>query len=222
MPAARAALHALRAHAGAGALTGGALLLGIALAALAATNDRLPGDLSATRSLQESPFPGEPFSDVLRAVSGTEVVAGISAVLALAAWLTGRRRPAIALAAGLAVMVLLQFGVKEIVDRPRPPPDLVDLRAGFTSPSFPSGHAMSPTYLYGFLAAVALAAPVPGRVRGAVFGGVVLFLVLGGLANVWLGVHWPSDVVGGYLWALAVLVPAARVAFPTRPQAALA
>ena len=46
---------------------------------------------------------------------------------------------------------------------------------------------------------------------------VVLFVVLGGLANVFLGVHWPSDVMGGYLWALAVLIPAATAAFPSRP-----
>ena len=114
-------------------------------------------------------------------------------------------------------MVLLQFLVKEIVDRPRPTPDLVDLRAGYTSPSFPSGHTMSPTYLYGFLAAALLAIPFPASVRAAVAILVVAFLAFGGLANVWLGVHWSSDVIGGYLWALAVLVPAATAAFPNRP-----
>ena len=45
---------------------------------------------------------------------------------------------------------------------------------------------------------------------------VAVFLLLGGLANVWLGVHWTSDVIGGYLWAVAVLVPAAWVAFYDR------
>ena len=192
-------------------------MAGIVLAALAAANDRLPGDLSATRAVQDWPFPGEPFSDVLRLLSGTELVVGIGAVLAVAAFLSGRRRPALALAVGLAVMVLLQFGVKEIVDRPRPDPMLVDLRAGFSSPSFPSGHTMSPTYLYGFLAAAALAFPLAGRIRAGIVSLVVLFLVLGGLANVYLGVHWTTDVIGGYLWALAVLVPAATIAFPNRP-----
>ena len=99
------------------------LAAAIALAVLAGLDDRLPGDLSASSAVQDWPFPGEPFADVLRLLSGTEVVAGIGAVLAVIAWLAGRRRPALALAAGLAVMVLLQFAVKEIVDRPRPPPD---------------------------------------------------------------------------------------------------
>lgn len=193
------------------------LAAAIALAVLAGLDDRLPGDLSASSAVQDWPFPGEPFADVLRLLSGTEVVAGIGAVLAVIAWLAGRRRPALALAAGLAVMVLLQFAVKEIVDRPRPPPDLVDLRAGFTSPSFPSGHTMSPSYLYGFLAAATLASSLPRGLRAAAVAGVAAFLLLGGLANVYLGVHWTSDVIGGYLWALLVLIPAARAAFPSRP-----
>ncbi len=193
------------------------LAASVALATFAALNNRLPGDLSASRTVQDWPFPGEPFADILRFLSGTEFVVTVGAVLAVAAWLAGRRRPALALAAGLAVMVLLQFGVKEIVDRPRPSPDLVELRAGFTSPSFPSGHTMSPTYLYGFLAVAAFAIPFTARARAAFTGVAVAFLTLGGLANVWLGVHWTSDVVGGYLWATAVLVPTAWIAFRNRP-----
>ena len=192
------------------------LAAAVTLAVFAALHDRLPGDLHATRAVQDWPFPGEPFADVLRVLSGTEVVVGIGLALAVAGWLAGRRRPALALAAGLGVMVLLQFLVKEVVDRPRPPTDLVDLRSGFTSPSFPSGHTMSPSYLYGFLAIAALTSSRSTALRAGVAVVVTLFLLLGGLANVWLGVHWSSDVIGGYLWAVAVLVPAAWAAFHNR------
>ena len=211
-----------RAHAGAATLGGGAFIAGVVLAVLAATSDRLPGDLAATRTVQDWPFPGQTFADALRFVSATEFVVALGAALAVGIWLSGRRRPALALAAGLALMVLLQYGVKELVDRPRPPPDLVELRSGFTSPSFPSGHTMSPTYLYGFLAAAALAAPFRAVARVGAAAAVAVFLALSGLANVWLGVHWFTDVIGGYLWALAVLVPATRAALPARPSGALA
>ncbi len=216
MRSASAVPRALRAHALAAALAAGALLAGVALAALAAANDRLPGDLAAARAVQDWPFPGEPLADAVRLLTGTEVVIAIGAVLAAAAWLAGRRRPALAFAAGLAAVVLLQFLLKEIVDRPRPDPGLVDLRAGFSSASFPSGHAMSAAYLYGFLVPLALAAPVSRGVRAVAAAVPIVFLAIGGIANVWLGVHWPSDVIGGWLWALAVLIPAAaaaRVAF---------
>lgn len=210
-------LRELSAYRGTWACWGVVLAAAVALAVVAALDDRLPGDLATSHAVQDWPFPGEPFADVLRLLSGTEVVAGIGAVLAVIAWLAGRRRPALALAAGLALMVLLQFAVKEIVDRPRPTPDLVDLRDGYTSPSFPSGHTMSPTYLYGFLAAAALASSLSWSLRAAAVTVAAAFLLLGGLANVYLGVHWTSDVIGGYLWALLVLVPAARAAFPGRP-----
>ena len=201
---------------GLAALWGVVLAAAVTLAVFAALHDRLPGDLDASRTVQDWPFPGEPFADVLRLLSGTEVIVGIGLALAVVAWLAGRRRPALALAAGLGVMVLLQFLVKEIVDRPRPDPALVDLRAGFSSPSFPSGHTMSPSYLYGFLATAALTSSLPTALRVGVAVGAALFLLLGGLANVWLGVHWTSDVIGGYLWALAVLIPAATAARPSR------
>ena len=202
---------------GLAALWGVVLAAAVTLSVFAALHDRLPGDLDASRTVQDWPFPGEPFADVLRLLSGTEVIVGIGLALAVVAWLAGRRRPALALAAGLGVMVLLQFLVKEIVDRPRPPTDLVDLRSGFTSPSFPSGHTMSPSYLYGFLVTAALTSSLPTALRVGVAVGAALFLLLGGLANVWLGVHWTSDVIGGYLWALAVLIPAAWVALHDRP-----
>ena len=201
---------------GLAALWGVVLAAAVTLAVFAALHDRFPGDLDASRTVQDWPFPGEPFADVLRLLSGTEVIVGIGLALAGVAWLAGRRRPALALAAGLGVMVLLQFLVKEIVDRPRPDPALVDLRAGFSSPSFPSGHTMSPSYLYGFLATAALTSSLPTALRVGVAVGAALFLLLGGLANVWLGVHWTSDVIGGYLWALAVLIPAATAARPNR------
>ncbi len=194
-------------------------MAGVVLAILAASRDRLPGDLSATRTVQAWPFPGETFADIERALTGTEVVVAIGVALAVVAWLAGARRPAVIFVVGLALVVLLQFALKEIVDRPRPAPDLVEWRATFSSASFPAGHAMSPTYVAGFLAAALLAAPVSAAVRMTGVAVVIAFLGLAGLANVFVGVHWTSDVIGGYVWAVAVLVPAAAFAFPVRTPA---
>ena len=181
--------------------------LSIALAVAVAQHDTLPGDIDIMTWAQDGAFPGEAFSDVIRAITTTQVVLGTGAGVVLGLWLLGRRWEAALLAVGLIALPLLQSGLKELVDRPRPAEPLVELRAGFSSPSFPAGHVMSPTLLYGFLLYLSLRAALPSGL-GLVLGLWSAFvLIFAGPPNVWLGVHWPSDVLGGWAWALALLLP---------------
>jgi undecaprenyl-diphosphatase len=196
---------------GGGALWGvvwlGLLAGSIVLSALAAQHARLPGDLDLTQRLQDSVFPGLRLSKFVRLVTSTEVVLGTGGAVAVALWLFGWRRQAVLLVVGLVALALLQLGLKDLVDRPRPTADLVELRAGFTSPSFPSGHVMSPTVLYGFLLYLAVAVKLPLVVRAVLVGWSLFLLALTGPANVYVGVHWPSDVVGGYAWGAVLVLP---------------
>jgi len=179
----------------------------IVLSVLAGLHSRLPGDLDITEWVQGSLFPGMGVSRLVRAVGSTEVVLGTGGAVAVVLWLLGRRRQALLLALGLVVLPFLQHGLKELVDRPRPTADLVDLRAGFSSPSFPSGHVMSPTVLYGFLLCVSPRIALPSVLKAALLGWCAFMLVIAGPAQVYVGVHWPSDVVGGYAWAAVLLLP---------------
>ena len=181
--------------------------LSIALAVLAAQYETLPGDVSIARWAQARAFPGDTLSDAIRAVTATEVVLGTGGAAALILWLLGRRWEAVLLAAGLIALPLLQSGLKELVDRPRPSETLIELRTGFSSSSFPAGHVMSPTYLYGFLLWLSIASSLPIVLRFGVGFWSALVLLLAGPPNVWLGVHWPSDVLGGWAWGLALLLP---------------
>jgi len=135
------------------------------------------------------------------------VVLGTGGAVAVVLWVMGRRRQALLLGLGLVVLPLLQHGLKQLVDRPRPTPDLVELRAGFSSPSFPSGHVMSAALLYGFVLYVLLRIALPRLLKVALLGWCAFMLFVSGPANVYVGVHWPSDVVGGYAWAAVLLVP---------------
>ena len=183
--------------------------LSITLSVLAAAHDTLPGDTAIASWSQDLSFPGETLADAVRSITSSEVVLAAGAALALLLWLRGFRRQAVILATGLIILPLLQSGIKEIVDRPRPTADLLEIRGSFSSPSFPAGHVMSGTYLYGFLFYAALALPLRMAARAtlvAVCGGV---FALTGPANVWLGVHWPSDVLGGYAWGALLLLPVA-------------
>ncbi len=179
----------------------------IVLSVLAGLHSRLPGDLDITEWLQDSLFPGMGVSRLVRAVGSTEVVLGTGGAAAVVLWLVGRRRQALLLAVGLVVLPFLQHGLKELVDRPRPTEDLVDLRAGFSSPSFPSGHVMSPAVLYGFLLYVSPRVALPRMLRVALPAWCAFMLAIAGPAQVYVGVHWPSDVVGGYAWAAVLLLP---------------
>jgi len=183
------------------------LALSVALSSLASIHDKLPGDTGTASWLQGLPFPGESLADAVRAITSTQFLLAAGGALALLLWLRGCQLEALVFAAALIVLLLLQAGIKEIVDRPRPTADLVELRAAFSSPSFPSGHVMSGTYFYGFLLYLALFFPLPSLARAALAAVAAAVLALSGPANVWLGVHWPSDTLGGYAWGALLLIP---------------
>ena len=121
------------------------------------------------------------------------------------AWHHGRRR----LVAFLLVTPLgggiVDTLVKALVDRPRPVVDHPVITA--FGKSFPSGHAMSATVTYGALLLVFLPVLAPARRRAALVATTVLVLAIG-TSRLLLGVHFVSDVVGGYVLGLAWLVGA--------------
>ncbi|MEI9422543.1 phosphatase PAP2 family protein [Mesorhizobium sp. Cs1299R1N1] len=116
------------------------------------------------------------------------------------------RRPATALLIFVAVAggQLLSSLLKVGVDRPRP--ELVSHLVNETSLSFPSGHAMLSAVTYLTLGSLA-ARFLPGRTTQVyVLFLAVLTAVLVGVSRVYLGVHWPSDVLAGwcagFAWAM--------------------
>ena len=136
------------------------------------------------------------------------IVAGF--IVAAWLWWVGRGRFALA----LLLVIFVGRGLSEIqkytIARARPAiePHLVLVKTS----SFPSGHATSSMIFYLTLA-LALAANT--RWNRLAAGGAVLLSLLIGTSRVMLGVHWPSDVIGGWsfgmLWVLLTLRPAERL-----------
>jgi undecaprenyl-diphosphatase len=114
-----------------------------------------------------------------------------------------------------AVLVFLTIGprvlnsaAKEAVTRPRPSSDLLHVSQHDNGYSFPSGHTVGTAALFGVLFFV-IPAVVPFRpLRWLLQLGCLLLIVSAGPARVYVGVHWPSDVLGSYLLALMFLIPA--------------
>lgn len=91
--------------------------------------------------------------------------------------------------------------IKEIVQRARPTPDLVNVLSPLTDYSFPSGHVLHFTAFLGFLIFMFFTITPRSWVRTAGILVCALLIVLVGISRMYLGQHWPSDVMGAYLFA---------------------
>ncbi|MFJ2669809.1 phosphatase PAP2 family protein [Streptomyces sp. NPDC087525] len=139
--------------------------------------------------------------------SGTGPYPYLCAVVA--GLLAGRdARHRLVAAAGALVFLLAgqaaRYGLLAAVARPRPPmADWLTHASGF---AFPSGHTTTSALaagllIWGLLRFTRVSEAIPGRLRGALIALLVCWAVAVGLSRIYLGVHWATDVVGGWLYA---------------------
>ena len=151
---------------------------------------------------------GEPwFEEAMRDITALgSAPTLVIAVLAVVGFLMLSKawRPAIftlvASGGGLIVSSLLKY----TVDRPRP--DLVPHGNLIYTTSFPSGHSMMSAVVYLTLAALVARLIERRRLKGYALGVAMILTLLIGVSRIYLGVHWPSDVLAGWVagaaWAL--------------------
>lgn len=182
---------------------------------LALRNPADPNDPIGPRTFEES------MRDVT-AIGGFTVLTLVT-VVAVLAFLFHRRPRHAAVMAG--TVILAQFCsefLKQVYDRPRP--DLVSHGSYVYSGSFPSGHSMLAAATY-FTLAVLIASLEPRRATKVMTFVTAGLLVVGvGFSRVYLGVHWPTDVLGGWClgaaWALLAWIVLIRLgARPKGPAA---
>ncbi|GAC1390550.1 MAG: hypothetical protein NVS4B11_25310 [Ktedonobacteraceae bacterium] len=95
---------------------------------------------------------------------------------------------------------ILNAIVKRVIKRPRPAQELVSVVRVINEPSFPSGHVMHYTNFYGLLIYLLATNWKPGRLRNALIGLCTSMIATIGPSRIYLGAHWPSDVMAGYLY----------------------
>jgi len=130
---------------------------------------------------------------------------GIAVVIVLMTfWLLGKHhwRTGLILACDAIAANLLVGVLKQYVQRPRP--RLFDEITRPETWSFPSGHALSAMAVYGGIGAVLITLN-PAR-RLPILVATVVWIFLIGLSRVYLGVHWPTDVLAGYAAGVPLLI----------------
>ena len=122
---------------------------------------------------------------------------------AMALWAMAARRPRLAagVLSALLLVGLLSVSLKALFSHPRPLDAIITAHEA----SFPSGHMLGSAVVYGLMAALLLSSGLKRSLRAL---GVVALLLLTagvGLSRLYLGVHWPSDLLGSLALALMLL-----------------
>jgi membrane-associated phospholipid phosphatase len=133
----------------------------------------------------------------------------------VAGYLLWRRRWswAVGLAAAMIGAAILTPVLKTMFHIARPTP----IYAGADAFSFPSGHATSTTALYIMLAWIASRSATPGK-RFAPWSLAAIMILLTGISRVYLGAHWPSDVLAGFAVGTVLAIAGVLIAGGMRPE----
>ena len=98
--------------------------------------------------------------------------------------------------------IVCNIGLKDLIQHARPEPFFGKEPSSY---SFPSGHALYSLCFYGMIAGVLAAHALEPAARIGIWGAAALLIAGIGLSRVYLGVHYPSDVIAGYLSAAFVI-----------------
>jgi undecaprenyl-diphosphatase len=203
------------------AAAAGGLAIFTAMAAIAVRGEPLAFDREILIALRRADDPSVPigpewlrvFAAELTTLAGTPVLTIMT--LSLAGYFALKRHwgSFFLLLAAVLGETALSNALKQFFNRARP--DFIPHLVETASPSFPSGHATSAAAVYLTLAALIGRETKERLVRNYVYFVAVLLALIVGASRVYLGVHYPTDVVGGLsfgaAWAAIVLIAARRL-----------
>ena len=132
----------------------------------------------------------------ITALGGDTVLMIVTAATWIYLMLAGKRGAALLVLVAIVGGLLLSTGLKLGFERPRP--DLVPHGTRVYTASFPSGHAMLSAVTYLTLGALLSRVQDRRRLRAFMMGLAVFLTLIVGVSRVYLGVHWPSDVLAGW------------------------
>lgn len=187
----------------------GLLATGLAVAAFAAIGRALAGgymqqaDVALMRAVERV---HSPQLDVLAlevtSLGSVAVVTLVALVASALLWTSDHRYSVLLLWTAVVGAVVLNLALKAGFDRPRP--EIFDWRTPYAGQaSFPSGHAMLSMVVYWTLAFLVSRLERPRLLRILTWSAALGLIVLIGASRVYIGVHYPSDVVAGFVAGFA-------------------
>ena len=178
----------------------------LALASEVMEGDTKTLDMRILVALRKSDDPSRPIGPDwvqnslldLTAIGGPTVLVLVVVSVAGFLLLQGRYHTAIVVLATAASGEIANYAMKNLFLRPRP--DVVPHLRDVTSSSFPSGHAMESAIIYLTLGAMLMRLAERRVTKMYCIGIAIVLTLLVGISRVYLGVHYPTDVIAGWMF----------------------
>nr|HET6904318.1 phosphatase PAP2 family protein [Ktedonobacteraceae bacterium] len=171
----------------------------IMLSFIAQRTQFFPGDMSITKQLQKRHNPLlRKFMIGISEIGFPKLAVPITVCIASIFWALRFRLEALFILLTSSSNILNAL-VKRLIKRPRPTNELVTVVRVINEPSFPSGHVMHYTNFFGLLIYLLATNWRSSRLRNILIATCTSLIVAIGPSRVYLGAHWPSDVMAGYL-----------------------
>lgn len=153
----------------------------------------------------------------LTALGSNVIIILITIAAASILAMTRRTGPAVLLVSAIISSFVINAVMKAIIDRPRP--DFIAPSVDVASASFPSSHAMLAAVLYLLLAGIASREIADRRPAIVLMTSAAILVFVIGVTRVYLGAHWPSDVLAGWLLGTAAALASWQLArSPSPPE----
>jgi len=172
----------------------------IMLSFIAQRTQFFPGDMSITKQLQKRHNPLlRKFMIGISEIGFPKLAVPITVCIASIFWALRFRLEALFILLTSSSNILNAL-VKRLIKRPRPTNELVTVVRVINEPSFPSGHVMHYINFFGLLIYLLATNWRSSRLRNTLIATCTSLIVAIGPSRVYLGAHWPSDVMAGYLY----------------------
>lgn len=137
-------------------------------------------------------------------------------IVCLAVTLVARWRLDTAFVLVVAFFRLVGMVLKTVFDSPRPTDDVLRLLREYHSTGYPSGHSMTMAMIATTVAFLVWRHLDSMVIRAVCIAIGTLLTILVGWSRIWSGAHWPSDVLGGWMYGVGFVVMAAWIAYRPR------